>query len=564
MLSPTTSTCLALEIKKVQTKRSHKCEATSKFSIINDSIKKFTVRIEDKINNFLRKIKNLKLIEESTYKKLFVSGSSPGILYGLPKIHKANFSIKFQFRPIFAAYNIPSYNLAKFLVPILNPYTTNQYTVTNSYSFANELKQINNAKNYYMASCDIESLYTNIPLSETIDIILSLLFKHPTDTFIGLSKNLFKTLLELSVFNCFFKFNGKYYKQCDGLGMGLPHSPTFANLFLSYHEIKWLDSCPKAFKPSMYRRYIDDTFLLFRDQSHVQLFLDFLNDQHVNIKFTCETENNNKLAFLDCSVCKDSDKFECSVYRKDSFTGLGNSFYSFCSYSFKLNGIATLINRVFNVCTTYKLFDYEINFLRNYFNDNGFTSGTFYRIVNKFLHKKFSVNNKPAEFNKDLIYVAMPYFGVQSEQLKKDLFVLICKFFPNLNIKIILVNKFTIGSLFNYKEKLNDCMRSNVIYKFSCANCASDYIGMTSRNLFIRICEHAGISFRTNLVLSQPPYSAVREHARSCNNIPNQDHFKIIDSSNNSLDLKLLESLHIQKLKPSLNNTLSSQPLLIV
>lgn len=56
---------------------------------------------------------------------IYVSGSSPGILYGLPKIHKSDFSEKNQMRPIFAAYNTPSFSLAKFLVPILSPFTTN-------------------------------------------------------------------------------------------------------------------------------------------------------------------------------------------------------------------------------------------------------------------------------------------------------------------------------------------------------------------------------------------------------------------------------------------------------
>ena len=81
------------------------------------------MKIEDRINNFLRKLKNMSLMSDDTYKKLFSSGSGPGILYGLPKIHKVDFAHKFQLRPIFAAYNSASYKLAKFLVPILDPFT---------------------------------------------------------------------------------------------------------------------------------------------------------------------------------------------------------------------------------------------------------------------------------------------------------------------------------------------------------------------------------------------------------------------------------------------------------
>ena len=52
--------------------------------------------------------------------------------------------------------------------------------------------------------------------------------------------------------------------------MGLPLGPTFANIFMAFMETKWLDDCPLEFKPVYYRRYVDDSFLLFNDISHVE------------------------------------------------------------------------------------------------------------------------------------------------------------------------------------------------------------------------------------------------------------------------------------------------------
>ena len=86
---------------------------------------KFTLRIEDKINAFFRRLKTQKIISDCEYRKIFVSGSTSGTLYGLPKIHKPDLNSKFQYKPIFAALGKPKFNLAEFLVPILNPYTTN-------------------------------------------------------------------------------------------------------------------------------------------------------------------------------------------------------------------------------------------------------------------------------------------------------------------------------------------------------------------------------------------------------------------------------------------------------
>ena len=48
-------------------------------------------------------------------------GCRPGIIYGLPKVHKANFHINFQLRPIYTAYPKPPLKLAKSLVPLLTP-----------------------------------------------------------------------------------------------------------------------------------------------------------------------------------------------------------------------------------------------------------------------------------------------------------------------------------------------------------------------------------------------------------------------------------------------------------
>ena len=89
------------------------------------------------------------------------------------------------------------------------------------------------AHNLFMASYDVSNLFTNVPLTETINIILDKLFTSPSATFLGLTKNLCRTFLELAVTNSFFLFNVRLYRQVEGLGMGLPAAPTFANIFMS-------------------------------------------------------------------------------------------------------------------------------------------------------------------------------------------------------------------------------------------------------------------------------------------------------------------------------------------
>ena len=81
--------------------------------------------------------------------------------------------------------NTPTYKLAKFLVPILKPLTTNEFTVKGSFHFAEEI--VDQQHDLFMGSLDVDSLFTNIPLEETIEICTNELFKE-TETAEGLNK----------------------------------------------------------------------------------------------------------------------------------------------------------------------------------------------------------------------------------------------------------------------------------------------------------------------------------------------------------------------------------------
>ena len=268
------------------------------------------LKVEGKVNRLLSKLKETSSITENEYNELYASGTNPGILYGLPKVHKAFVPL----RPIFSACKTPTFKLAKFLVPILAPFTENEFTVKNSYQFADDMKKMTLDNSMIMASFDVESLFTNIPVRETINICLDLVF-NAKESVTNISKALFKSILETAVLNSFFLFNGDLYKQTDGVGMGLPLGPTFANIFLCYHEQRWLQNCPLEFRPICYKRYVDDCFLIFSDRSHIDRFLAYLNSQHPSIRFTKDVENNGCLSFLDINLCRKENKLEMSIYR---------------------------------------------------------------------------------------------------------------------------------------------------------------------------------------------------------------------------------------------------------
>ena len=267
-----------------------------------------------------------------------------------------------------------------------------------------------------MASFDIKDLYTNIPLQETIQICVSSL-----GNILGLPTELFRKFLELSVFSTVFQFNGKFYRQKDGLGMGLPLSHTMANAFLCYHELTWLDECPERFRPVYFRRYMDDTFTLFRHVDHIPEFLKYLNSKHNSISFTCEVEEVGKLAFLDCCVQRQNNEFATSVYRKNTFSGLGSSFFSFVPFIFKLNSVNTLLFRAYSLSSSFTALNKEFSFLCSYFSQNGFPKLLFYKIIKKFINKIMHPPLPVHTAERKSMFIALPYTGRQSENLKRDL-----------------------------------------------------------------------------------------------------------------------------------------------
>ena len=142
-------------------------------------------------------------------------------------------------------------------------------------------------------------------------------------------------------------FEGELYKQIDRVAMGSPLGLTFANIFLCFHEQIWLGSFPAEFKPVIYRRFVDNTFLLFRSKEHIEKFCLYLNCQHPNITFTSEIEDKTSISFLDIKINRDNIRFLTSVYQKPTFSGVFTNFDSYIPLLYKSGLISSLLYRAF-------------------------------------------------------------------------------------------------------------------------------------------------------------------------------------------------------------------------
>ena len=63
--------------------------------------------------------------------------------------------------------------------------------------------------------------------------------------------------------------------------------------------------------------------------------------------FTIETEQSNKISFLDVNVIHEQDKFMTSFYQKSTFSGVYTHFDSFLPDTCKIEMICTLVNKCF-------------------------------------------------------------------------------------------------------------------------------------------------------------------------------------------------------------------------
>ena len=122
-----------------------------------------------------------------------------------------------------------------------------------------------------MCSFDVCSLFTNVPLDETIQICLTKLYSLPDPP--TLPRTVLKDLLEFATKKSHFIFDGQYYDQIDGVAMGSPLGPVLANIFMCHFEESWLTN--NQFRPSIWFRYVDDTFSLFDSKDTASRFLDF-------------------------------------------------------------------------------------------------------------------------------------------------------------------------------------------------------------------------------------------------------------------------------------------------
>ena len=178
-------------------------------------------------------------------------------------MHKFSSSDSFpKLCPILSSIGTFNCNLVRFLCDLLSLLVPNDYSCKATFSFPSQIKNGNLSKKF-LISYDVTSLFTNIPLQETIDIAINLIF-NPNPNLNITRKELKKRFL-FTTSQIHFIFSSKFYNQIDGVAMGSPLAPVLANIFMGFHESKWLNKY-NLNKPKFYLRYVDDILAAFYNE----------------------------------------------------------------------------------------------------------------------------------------------------------------------------------------------------------------------------------------------------------------------------------------------------------
>ena len=484
-----------------------------------------------------------RILPHAVAQSLRPTGSRLAHLYGLPKTHKE----KLAMRPILSATNTYNYALAKWLDNKLKPLSLNQYTVTDIFDFVNELpRDLNITPGDLLVSYDVSSLFTNVPLDETITILADRAFRNNwfnSEYDLNISKQDLIDLLGVATKGQLFQFNGSLYEQVDGVAMGSPLGPLLANVFMSSIEEK-LDVDGKL--PPYYRRYVDDTFTVMPDLPTARDFLNTLNHAHPAINFTMEVENDGMLPFLGTQLLNRAPRIETKVFVKPTNSGLLLHYHSHVDNRYKRGLLTTMLDRVHRLSSSWSYFTEECERLKSVFSKLKYPKHLVDSTVKTFLNLK--VADQPSlrsrSTTENTTRVVIPFKDQESANIVKtqlkDLSVKL-----QTSVQPVFTSRKIAQEFPTSEPKPQLIDQQCVVYNFKCDQCDAGYVGYTRGHLFVRVDGHRSKT------------SSVRKHydSRHAGWIPDdlRNCFSVLKKCHNKFDCLINEMLLIKQLRPCLN-----------
>ena len=445
-----------------------------------------------------------------------------------------NMTLVVQEEAILSATGTYNFMLAKWLGEKLKPISNNEFTISDPLRFSEELRKKEIIDDEILVSYDVSSLFTNVPVDETIEILVEKAFHREwfnSSYNLALKGSDLRALLNIAVKNQLFQLDGKLYEQIDGVAM--------ANVFMCSIEEKLVNN---KVMPSFYHRFVDDTITTQRSLATAEDFLITLNSCHESIKFTMECEVNGKLPFLGMEAIREENHLETKVHVKPTNTGLLLHYQSHVDRRYKRSLITTMLNRAFRLSSSWSHFVEECERLKNVFVHLQYPLGLVDSMISEFLDKQYEeVNRSTTNQQGNVVSLILPFKDQKSADIvRRQLAGLGCLIGKAL--RPIFTSRKIRDDVKLQEEKPPLVNHQCVVYKFKCDLCDADYVGYTCRHLHQRIDEHKGSVVGIHMR---------DQHGESTSRIENC--FSILRKCRGKYECLLYEMLYIRELKPSLN-----------
>ncbi|XP_069613347.1 uncharacterized protein [Ranitomeya imitator] len=171
-----------------------------------------------------------------------------------------------------------------------------------------------------LVTADIEQLYTSI---RHVDGLRASRFYLESSNLDPDLRELVLELLEFILTHNFFVFKDRFFLQRQGTAMGAACAPSYANLFLGYWEREIFQGgaqpVPHVHQILGWYRYIDDVLFIWHGPAQeLQEFMSGLNDNGSNIKLTF-TYHQNEISFLDITLrVQENGEIHTDLFRKET------------------------------------------------------------------------------------------------------------------------------------------------------------------------------------------------------------------------------------------------------
>ena len=421
----------------------------------------------------------------------------------LPKLHKDGIPL----RPITSGIGSAPHRLAKLLA---KPLSKNLGAISDAHLRNSDdlIERLKNADltDKYLASFDVKSLFTNVPVDDALRIIKSVIDRIDSDQ-LPLAKSDYFNLVSMCMKFGGFVFDSDEYTQHSGLAMGSPLSPVAACLYMEWLETHKYQGIMG--ENVLWVRYVDDVLVVAPNTTDLNTKLSELNAADPTIQFTLETENSGSIPFLDTEIVRHDGQAKFKVFRKPTNREDYVHFFSGHSDRVKSGIVLGFFLRAFRICSEEYLDD-EVRHIFSSFAKLKYPKSFLIRLKKKALDIRNKAKNETKR-KKDIRYISLPN-SKATENITKVL--------ETTGFEVALTSGKKIGDMTRKKRVKNEDF--SVVYQVPCGGCEKSYIGETGRGMNIRLKEHK------RDLRNDADHSAFVVHAHFSNHLPNWDRATVL------------------------------------